>query len=239
MIHALRIYIALISTSIRSRLRYKLSVAFDVTGYFLVFWAEFAAIWILFNHFGTLNGWALEEVLICYGLAHLSYTLSEFFVRGFEHLASLTRRGDYDRILLRPVSTTIQLVGYEFALHRAGRMLQAFIVLVAGLVLLGWSITVQGILLLGWSQLGGGALFSALYILQGSVGMKALQNIEAFNILTNGGPEMAQFPMSIYPEPMRLLFTFLVPLAGVVYYPARHRCSSGGSVRSADSFFSR
>ena len=50
--------------------------------------------------------------------------------------------------------------------------------------------------------------------------MKTLQNIEAFNVLTNGGPEMAQFPMSIYPTPMRLLFTFLVPLAGVTYYPA-------------------
>ena len=31
----------------------------------------------------------------------------------------------------------------------------------------------------------------------------------AFNVLTNGGPEMAQFSMSIYPNPMRLLFTFL------------------------------
>ncbi len=75
-------------------------------------------------------------------------------------------------------------------------------------------------LLLLWAVAGGAALFSGLYVLQGSVGMKTLENIEAFNVLTNGGPEMAQFPMSIYPSPMRLLFTFLVPLAGVVYYPA-------------------
>ena len=63
-------------------------------------------------------------------------------------------------------------------------------------------------------------LFCGIFVLQGSVGMKTLQNIEAFNILSNGGPEMAQFPMSIYPRPMRLLFTFVVPLAGVVYYPS-------------------
>lgn len=197
-----------------------MSVTFDVFGYFLVFWSEFAAIWILFRHFGILAGWELEEVLICYGLAHLSYTLSEFFVRGFEHLARLTRLGDYDRILLRPVDTSIQLIGYEFALHRFGRMLQAITVLVVGLVLLAERVTPAGLVLLFWALLGGGALFSALYIFQGSVGMKVLQNIEAFNIFTNGGPEMAQFPMSIYPSPMRLLFTFLIPLAGVVYYPA-------------------
>ena len=34
-------------------------------------------------------------------------------------------------------------------------------------------------------------------VFQGTVGMKTLQNIEVFNVLTNGGPEMAQFPMAI------------------------------------------
>lgn len=218
--HALRVYGALIRASVRSQLRYKASVTFDVIGYFLVFWSEFAAIWILFTHFGTLAGWQMEEVLICYGLAHLSYSVSEFAVRGFEHVAGLSRRGEFDRLLLRPVSTVVQLLGFEFALHRFGRVLQAAVVFAAGLVLLGRPITLAGALVLLWGFAGGAALFCGLYILQGSVGMKTMQNIEAFNILTNGGPEMAQFPMSIYPRGMRLLFTFLVPLAGVVYYPA-------------------
>ncbi len=218
--HSLSVYSALIGASIRSQLRYKLSVAFNVFGYFVVFWSEFLAIWIMFRHFGPLDGWRLEEVLICYGLAHGSYSVAEFLTRGFEFLAHMTRRGEYDRLLLRPVNTIVQLAGQEFALHRFGRLLQAGIVLGAGLVLLGERVTPLGVLLLLWAVAGGAALFSGLYILQGSVGMKTLQNIEAFNVLTNGGPEMAQFPMSIYPTPMRLLFTFLVPLAGVVYYPA-------------------
>lgn len=218
--HAATVYLALIRASIRSQLRYKASVTFDVIGYFLVFWSEFAAIWILFAHFGTLSGWRMEEVLICYGLAHLSYAGSEFLVRGFEHIASLTRRGEYDRILLRPVNTVVQLIGAEFALHRFGRVLQAALIFGAGLVLLGRPVSFADAVLLLWGIAGGAALFCGIYILQGSVGMKTLQNIEAFNILTNGGPEMAQFPMSIYPAPMRALFTFLIPLAGVVYYPA-------------------
>lgn len=218
--HSVKVYLSLIRASLRSQLRYKASVTFDVVGYFIVFWSEFAAIWILFSHFGTLGSWTLEEVLICYGLAHLAFSMSEFFVRGFEHLAYLTRRGDYDRFLLRPVDSVVQLVGHEFALHRLGRTVQAAAVFVAGLVLLPQSVTVAGALILLWGMAGGAALFCGVFILQGAVGMKALQNIEAFNILTNGGPEMAQFPMSIYPRPMRLLFTFVFPLAGVVYYPA-------------------
>lgn len=142
--HSISVYCALIRASIRSQLRYKVSMAFNVFGYFVVFWSESATIWILFTHFGTLA---------------------------------------------------------------------------AALVLLGEPIPAVGALALLWALVGGAALFSGVYVLQGAVGMKTLQNIEAFNILTNGGPEMAQFPMSIYPRPVRLLFTFLVPLAGVVYYP--------------------
>ncbi|MFW5776125.1 MAG: ABC transporter permease [Spirochaetota bacterium] len=217
--HTLRVYVVLVRASVRAQMRYKASMTFDVLGYFAIFWSEFAAIWILFTHFGTLAGWRFEEVLVCYGLAHLSYSVSEFLVRGFEHLANLTRRGEYDRMLLRPVDTVVQLAGFEFAIHRFGRTLQAAIVLAVGLVLLGEPISAVRALALLWGLVGGAGLFSGVYILQGAVGMKTLQNIEAFNILTNGGPEMAQFPMSIYPRPMRLLFTFLVPLAGVVYYP--------------------
>ena len=218
--HVFRVYVSLLRASLRSQLRYRLSVAFDAGGYFVVFWAEFAAIWIFLRHFGALTGWRIEEVMVCYGLAHLGYSLAELVSRGFEFLAPLTRTGAYDRMLLRPVSTVVLLVGHEFALHRFGRLAQAFVVMVLGLIGLHAPLTPGGILLLAWAMAGGCALFSGLYVLQGSVGMKTLQNIEAFNIVTNGGPEVAQFPMSIYPRPFRLAYTFLVPLAGVVYYPA-------------------
>ena len=218
--HALAVYVELVRASVRSQLRYKLSLWFNILGYFVVFWSEFFAIWILFAHFGTLGGWTMDEVLVCYGLAHLSFACSEFLTRGFEFLADLTRTGDYDRYLLRPVATPVQLAGFEFALHRLGRVLQALIVMAAALWGLGNRVTPTGLLLLAWAFVGGSALFCGIFILQGSVGMKTLQNMEAFNILTNGGPEMAQFPMSIYPAGLRLVFTFLIPLAGVVYYPA-------------------
>jgi ABC-2 type transport system permease protein len=218
-VHALRVYAALLRASLRAQLRYRLSVAFDGLGYFVIFWSEFAALWILFGHFGRLADWSVAEVMVCYGLAHLGYALSELVARGFDFLAPLTRTGAYDRLLLRPVSTTVQLLGHEFALHRFGRLVQSLAVLVWGLEKLGQPVTTGGVALLGLAAAGGCALFSGLYVLQGCVGMKTLQNLEAFNILTNGGPEVAQVPMAIYPRPFRLVYTFIVPLAGVTYYP--------------------
>jgi len=55
-----------------------------------------------------------------------------------------------------------------------------------------------------WGALGGCALFSRLYILQGSVGEGAA-DIEAFNIITNEARRVAQFDVRLPPPlPARL-----------------------------------
>jgi ABC-2 type transport system permease protein len=39
------------------------------------------------------------------------------------------------------------------------------------------------------------------------------------NIVTYGGVESGQYPLSIYSPKFRLFFTFIIPLGSVAYYP--------------------
>nr|MDD6336463.1 ABC-2 family transporter protein [bacterium] len=45
------------------------------------------------------------------------------------------------------------------------------------------------------------------------------EGLEVFNILTDGGREFGQYPLSIYGKGVLKFFTFIVPLALVQYYP--------------------
>jgi ABC-2 type transport system permease protein len=47
-----------------------------------------------------------------------------------------------------------------------------------------------------------------------------VQPIEAVNIFTYGGSEMLSYPAHIYGDWLRRFFTFVVPGALLVYYPA-------------------
>ena len=49
-----------------------------------------------------------------------------------------------------------------------------------------------------------------------------VQSIEFINIFTHGGNETGNFPISIYKDWFRRLFTFVVPLAFVNYFPTLH-----------------
>jgi ABC-2 type transport system permease protein len=44
--------------------------------------------------------------------------------------------------------------------------------------------------------------------------------MEIFNIATYGGVEAAQFPITIYRPWFRHIFTFVIPLATINYFPA-------------------
>ena len=62
-------------------------------------------------------------------------------------------------------------------------------------------------------------LYSALFILKAGITFFTTQSLEIMNIFTDGGRDLAQYPLDIYKEWVKKFFTFIIPLALVNYYP--------------------
>ena len=57
-------------------------------------------------------------------------------------------------------------------------------------------------------------------MLQATLCFWTVESLEIVNAITYGGITSAQMPLTIYPRWLRLLFTFVVPLAVMNYLPA-------------------
>jgi ABC-2 type transport system permease protein len=200
-------------------MQYKASFIMQSSGQFLMFGIEFLAIWTLFDRFHTLMGWTLPEVGFLYGFISIIFLLADAGSKGFDLLPSLIRSGEFDRILLRPISPILQLAGREFTLRRMGRLLQGLIIFIWASRSLSLVWTYPKILLLSGASIGGIFLFSGIFILQATLCFWTVESVEVGNILTYGGVETAQMPLSIYPIGFQRFFTFVVPLGCVSYYP--------------------
>ena len=220
MIDALSLYGRYLSVSLRSQMQYRASFAMMTVGYFCITLLEFLTVWVLFDRFGTLRGWSLYEVGLFYGLINVSFALSEAAARGFDRFDLLVRSGDFDRVLLRPRSTVLQLLGHEFQLRRFGRLLQGAIILIwaASALQIAWS--PEKMLVLLTAIAGGVCLFCGITILQATLCFWTIEGVEVMNTLTNGGVFAAQYPLSMYRSWFRRFFTYVVPLGCVSYYPA-------------------
>jgi len=216
----LRLYWKYTLASIRSQMQYRASFIMLTVGHFIATATEFVALWALFARFGAIAGWTLPEVALFYGLGNVSFAIAEGVARGFDMFAALVKRGDFDRILLRPRGTAFQIGASEFQLMRIGRLSQGLAALIWGAAALSLAWSPWRIALLIWTILCGAAMFSGLFVLQATTAFWTTESLEMWNTVTYGGVQTAQYPLTLYEDWFRKFFTYVIPLAAITYFPA-------------------
>ncbi len=222
--HAMRyllpLYFRLIGAQIRSELQYRASLLAETFGAFIITALDFVAIAILLSRFQGIAGWTLAEVALLYGVSTISFSLAELHAGGFDFFDQLVVRGEFDRLLIRPLGAFFQVLAEAWPLRRFGRLSQ-------GLIAFGFALSVLrpawGFLdwvFLAVTMVGGVLFFLAIFVIGSTACFWSPQTSELTNIFSYGGQLMTSYPMSIYERWMRHFFTFVIPMAFVNYYPA-------------------
>lgn len=217
--NALRLYTRYVSVSIRSQLQYRASMIMQSIGAFMITAIEFLGILALFDRFGQIRGWQLPEVALFYGMISIAWALCDAIARGFEVMGQIIKAGDFDRVLLRPRSTVLQMLGYELTVRRVGRLVQGIAVLAYAIVALDVDWTAARVLLLAFAIAGTICVFMGLVVMQATSSFWTTETIEVWNAFTYGGVTMAQYPLAIYRGWFRRLFMFAIPLGTANYLP--------------------
>jgi ABC-2 type transport system permease protein len=217
---ALALYGRYIAISMRGQLQYRASFAMQVTGQLVGTAVEFLGMWALFDRFGALGPWSLAQVAFFYGIADVSFAVATAFSRGFDLFGAMVKSGDFDRLLLRPRSTVLQLLGQELTLMRVGRLAQGLVILTWASQAAGvdWSAARVGLLLAALT--GGVCLYTGIVVLQATSTFWTVETLEVWSSFTYGGNYASQYPLPIYRRWFRGVLLTVLPLGCVVYLPA-------------------
>ncbi|MED4207171.1 ABC transporter permease [Neobacillus mesonae] len=213
------LYLKYLLIHLKSQMQYRTSFWLLSIGQFFIPFSVFAGLYFLFERFGQIKGWDFFEVALCFAVIHMAFSLSECFARGFDSFSALVIKGDFDRVLVRPRSTFVQVLGSKFEFTRVGRMLQSVFVLIWALCSLPieWSLIKVITLLLMITS--GVFIFTGIYMLAATMCFWTVQGLEVANIFTDGGREMAQYPLNIYHKWVARFFTYVIPFGTVNYIP--------------------
>jgi ABC-2 type transport system permease protein len=216
----LRLYWRLIGIQVKAQAQYRASMALDIGTYLFVTLLEFTVIFLYFGQFPSIFGWRLGEVAMLAAVTSLSFGVAEMVGAGIDAFDDTVRKGEFDRVLLRPVNPFVQVLGSDFRLRRLGRMTQGAIGLTFALSWLphfSWSLLKVLVLALGIAS--GAAIFLSVLLLGATVCFWTVQTTELTNIFTYGGREMLSWPFPIYSQTLQRIFLFIVPLAFGCYVP--------------------
>jgi len=221
-INAAMLYAHYISLNVRSAMQYKASLLLTMMGQFLVSFSTFLGIHFMFQRFHSVKGYNYEEVLVCFAIVLLQFSIAEMFARGFDMFSGIVRRGEFDRVLIRPRSLILQVLGAKFELTRIGRMMQALVIFLWAMNRGAVEWTGGRIAALLMMLAGGAVLFSALFLIYAAFCFYTLEGLEFMNILTDGGREYGKYPIDVYGKDLFKFCTYVIPYTLIQYYPLQY-----------------
>ena len=216
----LHVLAALVRLNVAEELQYRANLVASILG--TVFWIGTALLTlaVFFRHTVRLGGWDYWEVVVLLGVFNALTGLVEAVLRpGIGQLAGEVRSGRLDLVLARPVDAQafvsfrkldiwrltdvvlgLALAGY--ALVRMGRMPSALELAAFAMALASASVVVYAI----WVALMSLAFWFV--------------SVENLSVLFDAVYEGARYPVSAYPDALRFLFVYLIPIAWTTTIPA-------------------
>ena len=215
----MRLYIKYMAMHMKAQMQYKLSFALTVLGQILVSFTTLLGMWFMLDRFHGVEGFTPAQVLLCFSVILMAYSLAEIFGRGFDLFPRMISNGEFDRALVRPRGLLFQVMSSQMELTRVGRVIQALAVLIYALprAVVIWA--PDKVLTLFMMIICGAVLFFCLFVVYAAFSFFTLEGLEFMNIFTDGGREFGRYPFSVYGRDALRVLTYAVPLALVQYYP--------------------
>ena len=215
------LYIRSMGMLLKSRLQYPLSFFLQTLAQLVMEGGELMALVLVVSRFQRVQQWEAGDLFFFFGLMSVTFYLTECFGRGVTGtFPSMVRSGHLDTLLLRPRGVLTQVLCSDMDPRRVACIAVGVTALVLGCRQAAVQWSAVKVLLLLEAILMGTLLILGLFLIEAIFCIHSVKSVELVNALTYGGRSACEYPVTIYPKPLRALFTCLAPFALVLQVPA-------------------
>ena len=179
----------------------------------------FAAVRFAVEQFGEINGWNYGQLAFLYGISVISHALSMiFFVQGW-FMGFYVIEGEFDRFLTRPMSVLYQFFFTNINVFGLTDLIPGILVFLYGCVKTDFPFTVTNVVGILVMLTGAVLIRGGIYILLGSTSFWTKSANDFGQFTQELFDKTTMYPLSMYPESLQLILTFLIPIGWVSFYP--------------------
>lgn len=180
----------------------------------------FAAIRFAVEQFGEINGWNYGQLAFLYGISVISHALSMIFFVQSWFMGFYVIEGEFDRFLTRPMSVLYQFFFTNINVFGLTDLIPGILVFLYGCVKTDFPFTVSNAVGILVMLTGAVLIRGGIYILLGSTSFWTKSANDFGQFTQEIFDKTTMYPLSMYPESLQLILTFLIPIGWVSFYPA-------------------
>jgi ABC-2 type transport system permease protein len=216
-----KLLVALLKINVQQELAYRADTAINIVLSLMWLGWELLSLSIIFDNTATLGGWGPGELLVLLGVWRLVNTLMAAIIwPNTERFNTSIRDGSLDYTLLMPVNSLLLVSLTRIVIWRAWDTLLAAALIISGISLSGAVVSPLNLLSFLALALGGALVLYSLWIVLIACTfwfVKFDNNVTILQALMEAG----RYPATVYPVWLRMLITFVVPVAVATTVPVQ------------------
>lgn len=216
----LTIFVAYFAQFLKARMAYRADFFAELAATALRTVASLVFVFVLFVPIDALRGWQRDEILFIYGLSMIPYGMFAMVSWNlYDFGDKYVIEGHFDRVLLRPVNTFLQVLFESFRIQTLAESLIGVTVVIFAAVSLDLSWSVLDVLWLLVACVSGAVLFVAIFGILASLSFHFEDRVgiapPVFNMINAG-----RYPVEIFNPVLRFVLRWLIPFSFVAFYPS-------------------
>jgi ABC-2 type transport system permease protein len=218
-LNTLKLLSAFLKVNIQMSLAYRADTVVNILLNLMWLGWELLSLGIIFNNTETIGGWDFGELIALLGVFRLVHTLMIALIwPNTEKFNQSIRDGSMDYTLLQPVNSMFLVTFSRITVWRAWDLILAAILIVVGVNMSGDTTTLVDILTFILLTVSGSIVIYSLWIVLISLTFwftKFDNNVTILQALLDAG----RYPVTVYPVWLRILVTFVIPIAVATTIP--------------------
>jgi ABC-2 type transport system permease protein len=221
------VFSAYFAQFLKMRMAYRVDFFIDLTANLFALGVQLSILTVLFSKIDALHGWTFEQVLFIYGFALLPLGLFNIVsINLYRFSEKYIVEGNFDRVLLRPISPLAQVLFESFNVSGLNEILLGSGIMIYAGNKLGLSFGVFDLVALLWLALTASLIYIGVFLGLTSVSFWHEDRMglapPVYNVI-----RFSRYPITIFSPVVRFFLTFVLPFAWVAFYPATYFIGSG------------
>ena len=217
--NVLKLLSAFLKVNIQMSLAYRADTVVNILLNLMWLGWELLSLGIIFNNTDTIGGWDFGELIALLGVFRLVHTLMIALIwPNTEKFNQSIRDGSMDYTLLQPINSMFLVTFSRITVWRAWDLILGAVLIVVGVNMSGDTATPLNILTFLLLIVSGSIIIYSLWIVLIALTFwftKFDNNVTILQALLDAG----RYPVTVYPVWLRILVTFVIPIAVATTVP--------------------
>lgn len=223
--HKLSFYVSIFfqyaSQYLKTRMSYRVDLLVEIISDLLFQAVNLIFILVVFGHTAFLAGWTREEIIFIYGFFLVPFSLFSAFFNIWDFNERYIVKGEFDRILTRPVHNMFQIIIERMELESLFGIVTGLAIMTYAAMNMNLDLSWYDPLIFVVMAVGGACVYGGVIIMIASISFWSDAKSDLMPMVYNIS-NYGRYPVDIYNSVIRFLLTWVLPFAFVGVYPAAY-----------------